>query len=129
MRGLTRASLWTLTRNSSGSRETEITAFAVMPSTFSSCPLVSTVTPVGKWPIALRKASASAPMTSQEYPPSLGPLAGILAPSGGSNPVKATIHRDLFGPPAPDRLPVRAVPETHTPVVMYPAYDEALRAG
>src|ERR687893_285912 len=82
MRGFRRASLWTLTRKSSGSRETEITAFAVMPSTFSSLPLVTTVTPVGKWVIALRRASASASLTSQGYSRSFTPSGGIHTLSG-----------------------------------------------
>jgi hypothetical protein len=60
MRGLRRASLWTLTRKRGGSRETETTAFAVMPSARSSRPEVTTVTPVGKRRIAFLKASALA---------------------------------------------------------------------
>src|SRR5215216_5152817 len=130
MRGLMRASLWTLTRKSRGSRETEITAFAVMPSTFSFLPLVTTVTPVGKWLIALLRAPAPSPMTSQEYPRSFVPSAGILAPSGGPNLLQATtIHAQLFGPPAPDHLPVRAVPTAETLAVMDVVYDDVLRAG
>src|SRR5215217_4204337 len=91
MRGFRRASLCTLTRKSGGSRETEITAFAVMPSTFSTRPLVTTVTPVGKWLITLRKASAS--LTSQGYSfAPLGPSGCILTLSGRLDPLEATTH-------------------------------------
>src|SRR5215203_402345 len=58
MRSFSRASLWTLTRKSKGSRETEITAFAVMPSVLSPRPVVTTATPVGKRLIASRRAGA-----------------------------------------------------------------------
>src|SRR5215213_3302224 len=129
MRGLMRATLWTLTRKSSGSRETEITAFAVMPSTFSSFPLVTTVTPVGKWLIAPRKASASAPITSQQYPFSLAPSAGILTPSAGPDLLETATLTQLSRPPAHDRLSVRPVPETHAPVVIDPVDEDVLRAG
>ena len=65
MRWLSRAPLWTLTRKSKGSKETETTAFAVMPSAASPRPVVTTVTPVGKRLIAARKAEASASRVCQ----------------------------------------------------------------
>src|SRR3712207_2596630 len=65
MRRLSRASLWMLTRKSNGSRDTEITAFAVMPSVSSPRPVVTTVTPDGKRLIASRRASGPASRVSQ----------------------------------------------------------------
>src|SRR3712207_2489672 len=138
MRGLRRASLWTLTRKSSGSRETEITALAVMPLTLSSRPLVTTVTPVGKWRIAPRKASASASLTSQGYSRSFTPSGGIHALSGRWNALEVTTRSSspyrascsqLPGPPSAYRLLVRAVPTAETLVMIDAIHDHALRAG
>src|SRR3712207_349042 len=111
MRGFRRASLWTLTRKSSGSKETEIRAFAVMPSVRSSRPEVTTVTPVGKRRIAPLKASplgsrTSHPCSSVPREPSAGILASLhdalhLAPRLLCTvlPHKGVARAQLFGPP------------------------------
>src|SRR5829696_9254676 len=113
MRGLRRASLWTLTRKSKGSRETEITAFAVMPSAYSSHPLVTTVTPVGKWLIAPLRASASAESISQGYSLFFAPRepsGGIGVLSDRLDSPEATTH----GCPPQAYLPHAAPPATTT---------------
>src|ERR671932_97903 len=131
MRRLRRASLWTLTRKSSGSRETEITAFAVMPSMLSSRPVVTTVTPVGKRLIAARKASGSA---SRVFQPcflrscslsadNYASFSGVMRTRASCTLLragcfhKAFSHSQLLGPPAPDRLPVGPVPAAPEPAV------------
>src|SRR3712207_4537225 len=123
MRLFRRASLCTLTRRSRGSRETEITAFAVMPSVLSPRPVVTTVTPVGRRLIASRRAGAPASRVFQPYffrfscSPSAGNTASFLVRSRTDRTLlrawffhKALLHPKLLGPPPPDRLPVRAVP-------------------
>src|SRR5687767_6160957 len=122
MRGLRRASLWTLTRKSNGSKETEISAFAVMPSVRSSRPEVTTVTPVGKRRIASLRAPALGSRTSHPYSSvPRDPSAGILtSPHAVSHLTsrllctvllhKGTARAQFVGPPPLERLPVGAVP-------------------
>ena len=50
------------TITSGGSSETELSAFTVMPCGWSPFSVVTTVTPVAKWPITLRKSSESGRM-------------------------------------------------------------------
>src|SRR3712207_3757116 len=68
-----------LTRKSTGSRDTEITAFAVIPSVLSPCPVVTTVTPDGKRLIASRRASGPVSRVSQPY------LFRSCSPSAGNS--------------------------------------------
>src|SRR5918993_3876520 len=124
MRRLSRASLWTLTRKRTGSRDTEITAFAVMPSVPSPRPVVTTVTPDGKRLIASRRASGRASRVSQPCLfRSCSPSAGnsfsfveVARPRVPSTLLRAGFfdkafpHAQLLGPPAFDSLPVRSIP-------------------
>src|ERR671920_2212546 len=117
MRLFRRASLCTLTRKSRGSRETEITALAVMPSVLSPHPVVTTVTPVGKRLIVSRRAGAPASRVSQPYFfrfscfPSAGNAASFFQWSRADRTLlrawffhKALLHPKLLWPPTPDRL-------------------------
>src|SRR5918997_2061712 len=141
MRGFRRASLWTLTRKSSGLRETEIRAFAVMPSVRSSRPEVTTVTPVGKRRIAPLRES---PLGSRSSHPCssvpCGPSAGIFPPlhavpnmasrlPGMMLLRKRVARAQLLGPPPLDRLPVGTIPPAEILAVVEVVEDERLRAG
>src|SRR5918997_1804794 len=139
MRGFRRASLWTLTRKSNGFRETEISAFAVMPSVRSSRPEVTTVTPVGKRRIAPLNASALGSRTS--HPCSSAPRdssAGTLIPLHAAPHLaprllcmvllyKGAARAQFLRPPALDRLPVGAVPPPVGVAVEEVVEDEGLR--
>src|ERR687894_264642 len=142
IRGFRRASLWTLTRKSSGSRETEIRAFAVMPSARSSRPEVTTVTPVGKRRIAPFRVSAlgsrtSHPCSSVPRDPSAGTLTPLQQAAPHPAPSllcaalshKGAARAQLFGPPPLDRLSVGAVPPSVELAVVEVVDDERLRAG
>src|SRR5829696_4391385 len=145
MRWLSRASLWMLTKRSKGFKETEITAFAVMPSTRSLRPVVTTVTPVGKRLIATRTADASGPRVSQpcfsrSCPSADNAISFVGLPCmsdarrllrvGSAH--KAFSHTKLLRPPALDRLPVGAVPaalhKAVPPAVVEIVEDERGRA-
>src|SRR5215210_6131190 len=123
MRLFRRASLCTLTRKSRGSRETEITALAVMPSVLSPHPVVTTVTPVGKGLIVSRRAGAPASRVSNRtssdslaFPQPATPLLSWQWSRADRTLLrawffhKALLHPKHLSPPTPDRLPVRAVP-------------------
>src|SRR5919202_4275135 len=136
MRGFRRAPLWTLTRKSSGSSETEISAFAVMPSARSSRPEVTTLTPVGKRRIAPLRASAvgsttSHPCSSAPREPSAGTLAPLHAASHPARRLLCTVllykratRAQALGPPPLDRLAVRAVPRPVVRAVVYVVEDD-----
>src|SRR5919112_398738 len=147
MRRLSRASLWMLTRKSTGSRDTEITAFAVMPSVPLPYPVVTTVTPDGKRLIASRRASDAASRVSQpcffsSCSPSAGNSVSFVEVGAQKTPStllrvgffgKAFSHAKLIGPPALYGFPVRSVPaapgSAEEAAVVNAVEDEGLGPG
>src|SRR5918997_1347001 len=130
MRGFRRASLWTLTRKSSGSRETEIRAFAVMPSDRSSRPEVTTVTPVGKRRIASLRVSAVGSRTS--HPCSSAPRgssAGIFAPLHAAVHLAPSVLCTVLLYKGATRAQFVWPPPPVRPAVVEVVEDERLRAG